>query len=129
MTGDKVIKKLATLGYDTLDEMDYIIIDYAVRNTEMCIKNFCNIGKIPDELEHVVINTVCGDFLYQKYCLGLLPGSFDFELACESLKEGDVQINFNTDSNSTNEQRFVALVNELKTIDYNCLLRYRKLVW
>ena len=126
---EEIYAALESYGYNEFDGSDEMIINLIIDNAEQHIKGFCNISQIPKDLKHTFIHSVCGEFLYQKYNSGNLPDSFDFEVACSSILERDVKLDFNINGTSTAEQRFLKMVNELRSPDYNCLIRHRKLVW
>lgn len=129
---DEIYTALESLGYSDFDGSDELILNLIAENVKQHIKGFCNITNIPKDLHHVFISNICGEFLYQKYNSGTLPGNFDFETLCSSISEiseGDISISFNADSALSAEQRFLSMINKLRSPDYDCLIRRRKLVW
>ena len=92
---EEIYAALESYGYNEFDGSDEVILNLIIDNVEQHLKGFCNISQIPKDLKHTFIHSVCGEFLYQKYNSGSLPDSFDFEVACSSISEGDVKLDFN----------------------------------
>lgn len=120
-----VIARLLDIGYEL--QADVPLIDYIIRSKEQDIKNFCNTGNVPKGLTYKLVDAVCGEFLHLKKSAGQLGDNFDFKRAVTSIKEGDVQIQFN--DGTAFEEQFDMLISSMRNIDTSSLLRYRKMVW
>lgn len=127
---DEVIKRLESFGY-TYTQSDIHNIDYAIAKIGTYIKNFCNIEEIPERLQFVYIDIVCGEFLQEKKSSGQLKLS-DLDLskpALKSISEGDTNISYATGEGSqTDEQKLDSLINCLLNYQ-NQLYKFRRIVW
>lgn len=126
---DDVVKRLKSLGYVVLDS-DTILIEFAINGTEQYIKNFCNIAIIPAELYYVAVDMAAGTLLKTKSSLGeSVCDNIDFEAGrVNSITEGDVNISYGYDSNTSNAAKYTALLDKLCNRDAE-LVTFRRLRW
>lgn len=124
---ESVINRLISFGYPPKDvdlwELSFIMLDVENR-----INNSCNTTSLPDGLQTVAVDMICGQFLMNRKNSGRLElSNLDLGGAIASITEGDVSISF--DANSTDEQRFNQLINHLMTKGEGEFVCYRKLSW
>ncbi len=122
---DKVIERLDTLGYAYDKDKDGMLIGILIASVGEHIKNRINDTEIPDGLDNVYVDMVCGEFLQQKKAAGQL-NDIEQSKAVESIKMGDVTVSLK--EGSTPEQYFDILINRLLSHDED-FIRYRKMVW
>lgn len=122
-----VLNRLLSFGYQLKDE-DAWMISFCCEKTENHIKNSCNIHSVPDELFNVAVDMACGQFLLSKKQTGQLNiENLDFDAVVTSIKEGDTQVNF--DSNSSDESKLNYLINYLLNSKEGDLICFRKIRW
>lgn len=122
---DKVIERLDTLGYAYDKDKDGMLIGILIASVGERIKNRINDTEIPEGLDSVYVDIVCGEFLQQKKAAGQL-NDIEQSKAVESIKMGDVTVSLK--EGSTPEQYFDILINRLLSHDED-FIRYRKMVW
>ncbi len=125
-----VLQRLLNFGYKTVKDDAWLIVFILDKITNH-IKNACNISKIPKELNEVVIDRACGEFLFNKKQSNQLDlENFDFKTAVKSLQEGDTKfefaINDDSDSDETKLNKFISFLMNYGEKDLIC---YRKLKW
>ena len=84
--------RLTSLGYTVTDEDDDSIA-LLLRKVERYIKHWCNIDEVPDCLEDVVIERVCGEFLLDKASFNQLDEALVASLV-KTTKIGDTEIQY-----------------------------------
>lgn len=117
---EKVIQRLLQLGYKTTD-IDNSTIEYCIGSVEQYIKNFCNITKIPQEMEYIECDMVCGEFLLFKRATGQL----NVEQIVSSVNLGDMSVSFGGMSNT---ECMDLIISNLKNKDGE-LICFRTLRW
>lgn len=122
---EKIKERLASLGYECVESDDFAL-DFVIKKTEQHIKHFCNIITIPDCLEWVMIDMVCGDFLLTKKNMGQLT-SMQVEGVVKKIQDGDTTVEYN--ATTDREATFCALLEKMAHGHTDDLLRHRKLVW
>lgn len=124
---DTVKERLKSFGYE-VKESDEFSLTFCVDKVRNTIKNDTNQSEVPEGLEHIAVDRVCGEFLFTKKQTGQLNiGELDLAGAVTSIKEGDTQINF--DAGSSDESRFNQLVNYLMNQGEGDLICFRKIRW
>ena len=125
---DKVVKLLTKIGY-TPTEKDDFLIDFSIDKVENDIKNYCNIGEIPDGLAYVFCYRVCGEFINAKKNSGSLEmQNMKINTAfVTSISIGDTSTSF-SDKNS-DENRINSLINYLLTTGQDTINSYRCIKW
>ncbi|MBO5704540.1 MAG: hypothetical protein J6R99_00810 [Alphaproteobacteria bacterium] len=122
---ETIESRLKSLGYEA-DNNDIFALQFVLTKVENHVKNFCNIDTIPAELEQLIVDKTCGEFLAQKKASGQLTGA-QIEGVVKKIQDGDTTVEFagNTDA----ETVFGSYINNLVNGHDECLLRYRRLVW
>ena len=122
--------RLEGLGYTTSDD-DNALLDICIRRVEDCIRNLCNIPEsheIPKELSSIVIDRVCGEFLFAKRSAEQLKlGELDFSADVKQIVEGDVSVSFF--ENSSDGERTDRLIDRLMSCGEKELVRFRRIRW
>ena len=125
---DKVVKLLTKIGYTPTEEDDFLI-DFSIDKVENDIKNYCNIGEIPDGLVYVFCYRITGEFLNAMKN----SGSLDIEnmklntAFVTSISIGDTSTSF-SDKNS-DENRINSLISYLLTTGQDSIHAYRCIKW
>lgn len=123
---EKVKERLKILGYEATDN-DSVALTFALNKAGSAIKNLCNLYEIPEELEHVLTERSCGEFLLVLSQTNRLPESFSAETAIKSVKLGDADVSFAEGQSS--DYKISMLINHLLDQGSEELLCYRKLKW
>lgn len=123
---EKVKERLKTLGYEATDN-DSVALTFALNKAGGMVKNLCNLYEVPEELEHVLIERACGEFLLVLSQTNRLPESFNAESAIKSVKLGDTDVSFVEGQSS--EEKTSTLINHLLNEGSEELICYRKLKW
>ena len=124
---EAVLKRLVSFGYD-LKEDDGWVISFAMQKVENHIKNSCNTTSVPDGLFNVAVDMVCGEFLFTKKQTGKLEvADLDLDGAITQIHEGDVTVQFASDS--SDENKFDSLLNYLLHNGDGDFVCYRRLKW
>lgn len=129
---DKVMLRLGALGVKVSNEpssTDVYLLNFAVNKTRDSIKNKTNLSSIPQGLEHIAIDMAVGEFLFAKKSMGLLNvDSLDFSIVAKQIQDGDTNVVFATNENTTPEARFNAFINYLQHNEVD-FVKYRVLTW
>lgn len=88
----EIKERLNSLGYETTDT-DNKSIERLLKKVEQYILHWCNIDEVPDCLQYVVIERVCGEFLLEKASFNQLDEALVNSLV-KSTKIGDTEINY-----------------------------------
>lgn len=124
---EKLIARLHDLGYEYNERTDAGLLEFSMDYAETKIKNRTNHTVIPEDLEVIEIDMVCGYFLSTKKSCGQLGSSYDFARAVQTVKEGDTQVSFG--DGLSPEQQFDALMNSMIYGHEEDFIRFRRLVW
>lgn len=117
--------RLEALGY-AVSDADNGLLDICRRRVESTVRNLCNIpgdGEIPDGLAEVVIDRICGEFLFVKRGAGQL----ELSAAVKQIVEGDVSVSF-AEGDSDGE-RLDGLIERLMCSGERELVRFRRIRW
>lgn len=129
---DKVMLRLGALGVKVSNEpssTDVYLLNFAVNKTRDSIKNKTNLSSIPQGLEHIAIDMAVGEFLFAKKSMGLLNvDSLDFSIVAKQIQDGDTNVVFATNENTTPEARFNVFINYLQHNEVD-FVKYRVLTW
>ena len=128
---EDVKKRLESLGYAFDDVADKWMVEFIIDKVTNTIKNECNVTAIPEGLNQVAVDMVCGEFLLAKKGSGQLDG-FNVDLNSAGLKQtqsGDTNVVFAVDNLQSNEQRLDFLIKYLMNIDRAQFATYRRLKW
>lgn len=123
---EMVLKRLESFGY-VVTENDSWIIAFSMKKVENHIKNTCNVASIPEGLDEVFVDRVCGEVLFSLKQTGKLDNTFDLEQAVTKVKTGDTDVTFTTEG--TPEQRLNSLINYLIGKGEGDLTCHRKIRW
>lgn len=123
---ETLIARLDSLGYSYNSETDSWLLTFCRESVESRIKNRINDSSIPNQLQEIEVDMICGEFLMAKKSTNQLNG-YDFERIVQSIREGDTQVTFQ--SGSTPEQQFDSLIGNMIHGHDEDLIRFRKLVW
>lgn len=125
-----VVQRLLNFGL-TLEDSDAWLVVYCWNKAFNHIKNACNISIVPKELYELLVDRICGEFLFNKHKSNQLTlDNFDFDAAVKQLQEGDTNITFAiSEGSETDEQKLTSLINYLLSYGEGDLICYRKLKW
>lgn len=123
-----ILKRLESFGYDLGEGNDAYVLAFTIQKVEIHIMNSCNVSSIPEGLYNVLIDRVCGEFLFTKKQTGQLNiEGLDLTGVVASISEGDTSVSFVPDVND--EERFNQLLKVLMTMGEGDMVCYRKLNW
>lgn len=122
---EKVKQRLTSLGYECVESDDFAL-EFVIKKAEQHIKHFCNISTVPDCLEWVMIDMVCGDFLLTKNSTGQLT-SVQIAAVVKKLTEGDTTVEYN--ATTDREATFNAFLDKMVNGHTSDLIAHRKLRW
>ena len=125
-----VVQRLLNFGFELVESDNWIIM-FCMNKAINHVKNSTNISVIPKELYEIIVDRICGEFLFNKYKSNQLTSdNFDFDMAVKQLQEGDTTIQFAiNDGSETDEQKLTSLINYLINYGEGDLICYRKLKW
>ena len=121
---DTVKKRLEILGYEH-DPSEDSVIDYVIQMTAQTIRNTCNRFDIPESLEYVWCDMVCGELLGTKLAMGKLT-SVQISQIATRIKEGDTEVTFAEGIDP--RQHLTALFRNMASGNGQ-LIKHRKLAW
>lgn len=125
MNMEDVKIRLKSLGYEVTKE-DYVALDFVARKVEQHIKHFCNISEVPNCLNYVAVDMVCGEFLLSKKATGQLK-DIQVEQIVKSIRDGDSEVAFV--SGDSAETVFNTYLENMMTGGTGNLLAHRRLKW
>ncbi len=122
-----VYMRLVSFGY-TPTSADYWTAAFCCQKVINHIRNICNIKTVPEGLNNIAIDRVCGEILNGLKASGKLDiEGLDLSAAVTSIKEGDTQVSFAAGGSSA--EQFSALVSYMMSEGEGELICYRKLRW
>ncbi len=125
-----ILERIESFGYSVNMQSDSFPIAFAIEKVENYVKNNCNVTVIPDGLKSVVIDRVCGEFLFAKNQIGGLDETFNIETAVKQIQTGDTNVTFAIGEGSqTPEQRLNNLITYLIAKGEGEFVCYRKVKW
>ena len=89
---NEIKERLTSLGYTTTDADDKSI-EFHIKKVEQYILHWCSIDEIPECLNYVVIERVCGEFLLEKASFNQLDETQVGSLV-KTTKIGDTEIQY-----------------------------------
>ncbi len=107
-------------------EADLYIVTYAITKVESKIKNILNTSEIPEEVNNIFVNRVCGEILYTKYIRDELPENLNEVTLVKQMSLGDTTVAYDTSQSSN---KLLTLLETMKRAGEGELLCYRKLTW
>lgn len=120
-------QRLNTFGYEVVDGDD-IAIEHAEAEAINYIKHFCNLNQIPECLDYVLLDIICGKFLQLKRVTGQLT-SVQIEPIAKSIQDGDTRVEFNVSYEVDPVATFNTFIDNLINGHKEQLLRHRRLFW
>lgn len=127
---DLARERAEAFGYD-MKEGDEFALIFAFKKVEDTIKNLCNVGSVPEGLEHIAVDMTVGEFLFEKKTFA--PESLngiDLDYAVKQIKLGDTDVSFAVGGGSlTPEQRLDSFIDYLRNASRGQLTAFRKLRW
>jgi hypothetical protein len=125
---EDVKSRLESLGIE-INVNDDALINFSIEKITNHIKSQTNLKLIPQGLNEVAIDMVVGEFLFLKKSMGQLSiETIDFSAFAKQVQDGDTNVTFAVEANSTPEAKFDAMVDYLRGGDTN-LKTYRVLSW
>lgn len=125
---EDIYLRLACFGHDNLSEGDKRILMFLLDKVKQSVRNFINVGKIPDGLHYQVVDAVCAEFLKVKYALGKINVEFA-STPVASIKEGDTTVTYGTTSTTLSPQKIFLTILDSMGLSKSEMCRYRRLVW
>ncbi|WP_400194616.1 hypothetical protein [Lysinibacillus telephonicus] len=129
---EDVKKRLSSLGITVSSEpssSDNFILSFTIDKVTNHIKNQTNLSSIPNGLKEIAIDMVVGEFLLTKKSMGQLDiATLNFDLMAKQVQDGDTNVTFAVNENTTPEAQFNTFLNYLRHNDTD-FARYRVLVW
>ncbi len=122
-----VLSRLYDFGY-SVKENDVFLVAFSIRAVDSELKNKCNISQIPEGLQNIAVDRVCGRILMELKATKRLDSIYDLDSVIESVKIGDTDISFG-DSSKSPEQRLDILISSLKSRGEGELACYRRIKW
>lgn len=122
---EKIKERLASLGYECVESDDFAL-SFVLDKSTQYIKHFCNIDTVPDCLEWVLVDMVCGEFLLTKKNMGQLT-SAQIEAVVKKIQDGDTTVEYN--ATVDREATFCALLEKMAHGNDSELIAHRKLRW
>lgn len=118
--------RLQQFGYTPLVTDDSMIA-YEISKISSTVKRKLNLIVLPeDDMEEVLIDMVCGEFLAVKRSLGEYTPE-NVTQVVKSIQEGDTNITF--DNKSTPDARLDGFIGWLSSGHNGALLTYRRVRW
>jgi len=126
---DLIKDRLEGLGY-VIEQRDTLTLRFLLIKEQDFVKAECG-GKIPQELDYLIIDWVVAAFLLEKKSAGAITkiGDIDFtETPLKSLTEGDIRVEWGSTGSKSPEERFDDLISELFKSRERLSL-FRKMRW
>lgn len=124
---EKITERLRQIGYDVKNSDRSVIIGEYEKVLSF-IKTSCNVEKISEELEFVIIERTCGNFLFIIKNFGRFDGIENSGFVKEIL-EGDVKVVFDENSVLSDEQRIDKIIDYLMGYGENIIISNRCICW
>ena len=125
-----VIQLLGAMGYD-VQETDSFLLNFCGEKVIENIKNACNVSEVPDGLYYTAVSLMAAEFITLKIGTGSTAGfeNLNFEPVLKQLQEGDTNIVYAVDVNSSDSAQMLGLMNLLKTTAEKQFVTYRRIRW
>ena len=124
---ETITSRLLSLGY-TVKEGDAFALGFVFEKCSTTIIHFCNISEVPTDLEKVLVDFVCAEFLRVKKSSGQLS-EIELDAIVRSIDTGDTSTEFAV-GNVSADEKFYLLLNKLSFDSTSPdLLYHRKIVW
>lgn len=121
---------LTAMGYTSQTGDDWLKGFCADKVVER-IKNACNVANVPDGLYYTAVALIVAEFLTLKIGTGATAGltNLNFEPVLKQLQEGDTNMVFAVDVNSSDSAQMLGLLNLLKSTAEAQFVTYRRIRW
>ena len=124
---ETITSRLLSIGY-AVKEGDAFALGFVFEKCSTTILHFCNISEVPTDLEKVLVDFVCAEFLRAKKSSGQLS-EIELDAIVRSIDTSDTKTEFAVGSISADE-KFYLLLNKLSFDPTSPdLLYHRKIVW
>lgn len=126
----EVEQLLSAMGY-VKQESDDFLINFCGERVIERIKNACNVSEVPEGLHYTTIELVVVEFLTFQIGAGATAGfeNLNFEPIVKQLQEGDTNIVYAVDANSSDSAQMLGLLNLLKSTAEAQFVTYRRIRW
>lgn len=126
---DLARERAECFGYEMCEGDEFALI-FAFKKVEDTIKNLCNVGTIPEDLEHIAVDMTVGEFLFAKKTFAPESLKIDLDCAVKQIELGDTNVSFAVGAGSlTPEQRLDSFIDYLRNASREQLTAFRKLRW
>ena len=121
---------LSAMGY-VKQETDNFLLQFCVDRVTERIKNACNVSEIPEGLYYTAVELMAVEFLTFQIGAGATAGfeNLNFEPVVKQLQEGDTNIVYAVDVNSSDSAQLLGLLNLLKSTAEAQFVTYRRIAW
>lgn len=127
---DTVTKRLKSFGYEVRTD-DEFALAFCIEKVRSTVRNETNQKVVPEGLEYIAVDMVCGEFLLSKKTFA--PDDLEninLDFAVKQIQKGDTNTVFAVGEGSqTPEQRLDSFINYLLSYGKGEFARYRRLVW
>ncbi len=124
---DRITERLNQMGIDVkVSDRSFIISEY--EKVLSFIRVSCNVDEISEELEYVIIERTCGNFLFILKNSGRLEET-DAEAFVKEISEGDVKVVFDENSVLSQEQKADRIIDYLMGYGEDIILSNRCVCW
>ncbi len=123
---ENVLKRLETFNYVLLDS-DIFLIAFSIQKVVSNIKNTCNINLLPEGLESIAIDRVCGEVLFSKKQTGQIDSTFLSEDLISSISIGGTSVSYAKAQSP--DERLNSLISYLINKGEEEFVSFRKLTW
>jgi len=124
---DKVVQRLSQIGYD-VSENEKSLVYNELEKVSRFIKTSCNVSSIDADLQYVIIERTCGNFLFFLKNNGQFDG-FENEPFVKEILEGDVKVVFDENSVLSAEQRIDKIIDYLMGYGEDIIISKRCVCW
>ncbi len=125
---DRIVERLTALGYVYDNGSDDTLLESEMKRGEAYVLSFCNLTSIPEEIEEVYIDIVCGYFLRSRLYNGDLSEGGAVSGIAEKITEGDVSVEYAADKEVGLYERADRLISGLLNKETE-LTAVKKLKW
>ena len=124
---ETITSRFLSLGY-AVKEGDAFALGFVFEKCSTTIIHFCNISEVPTDLEKVLVDFVCAEFLRAKKSSGQLS-EIELDAIVRSIDTGDTSTEFAV-GNVSADEKFYLFLNKLSFDPTSPdLLYHRKIVW
>ena len=125
ITIENIKARLVSLTYTPVAADDGLI-GYISDNVQSSVKLKLNVQVLPEDIEGLVIDKICGEFLMSKKNMGQDIG-INMDAAVKGIAEGDTNVQF--DTKNTPESRVDSLIKWLIYGRDSAIIAHRRIKW